>query len=140
MTVLPFPSSHPWRRGLIKAALAILVAFALLALASAARGAVPCPNPKRSEAQLAAFKAQWSAAHGARPCPQGAAAGDILDCRLYHRVGRAFVLYEQCGACEVDHICALGCCGLDAPSNMRWLDKHANRAKGADCTACTVTP
>ncbi len=130
MTVLPFPSSHPWRRGLIKAALAILVAFALLAIASAARGAVPCPNPTRSQAAVEAFKAAWSAAHGA-PCPS--------TCKTYVRRGRIFVQYETCGACEVDHLCPLACCGADTPTNMQWMDKKANRAKGADCNACSTT-
>lgn len=116
------------------------LAFLLLVAPLLTVGAIPCPNPTRSQAALAVFKAQWSAAHGGRACPQGPAVGDDLDCRLYHRVGRAFVLYEPCGACEVDHRCPLACCGADTPENMHWMDKKANRAKGADCTFCPTTP
>jgi len=38
------------------------------------------------------------------------------------------------GACpgyEVDHVIPLACGGADDPSNMQWLTKEANRAKGS---------
>jgi hypothetical protein len=108
-----------------------LFVVAVLLLVGGANAAVPCPNPSRSQAAVDAFKAAWSAAHGA-PCPS--------TCRTYIRMGRAFVMYERCGACEVDHLCPIACCGADTPANMHWMDKKANRAKGADCTACPVTP
>jgi hypothetical protein len=40
-----------------------------------------------------------------------------------------YVLYQRCGSCQVEHICPLACCGLDAPQNMQWLTAEANRAK-----------
>ncbi len=86
----------------------------------------------RSDAQLARFKAEWSAANGGAPCPE--------TCKTYVRRGSRFVLYERCGACQVDHLCPLKCCGIDAPSNMHWMDKLANLRKGADCSACPAKP
>lgn len=35
-----------------------------------------------------------------------------------------------CPGCEVDHVLPLACGGADDPSNMQWLTKEANRAKG----------
>ncbi len=106
----------------------VLAALLALSYASVTRAEVPCPNPKRSQAAIAAFKVAWSASNGGLACPKG--------CATYTRVGRAFVLYERCGACQVDHVCPLACCGTDVPENMQWLSARANRAKGADCSAC----
>jgi len=42
---------------------------------------------------------------------------------------------EDAGACpgyEVDHIEPLACGGADDSSNMQWLTKEANRAKGSE--------
>jgi len=39
------------------------------------------------------------------------------------------------GACpgyEVDHVRPLACGGPDDPSNMQWLTKEENRAKGSE--------
>ncbi len=135
MTVLAFTywTKQQRRAWLLRSMLVLLMLFAagVLLLAGVARAAMPCPNPTRSQAAVEAFKTAWSAAHGA-PCPS--------TCKTYVRRGRIFVQYETCGACEVDHVCPLACCGADAPVNMQWMDKKANRAKGADCTACPVTP
>lgn len=98
-----------------------MIALLLAALLAAP---VPCPNPARSRAVIERFKA-------ANPCPKS--------CATYTRVGRAFVLFERCGACEVDHRCPLACCGSDTIDNLQWLPKRENRAKGADCTACEVS-
>lgn len=84
---------------------------------------LPCPNPKRSQAVVEQFKA-------ANPCPK--------TCALYIRDGSRFVLYQKCGACQVDHVCPLACCGADAVENLQWLTAKANRAKGADCAACSL--
>lgn len=92
-------------------------------LAALLLSALPCSGSTtpRSAAAVKAFKA-------ANPCPN--------TCRTYVRQGSRFVLYEVCGACEIDHICPLACCGLDAPQNMQWLSKKENRAKGANCSLC----
>jgi 5-methylcytosine-specific restriction endonuclease McrA len=80
-----------------------------------------CPAPARSRTVVERFKKD-------NPCPKS--------CRTYvNRAGR-WTLYELCGACEVDHVCPLACCGPDTVANMQWLDKHENRAKGADCSKC----
>lgn len=80
-------------------------------------------NQHRSRAAVKEFKA-------VTPCPK--------TCATYVRVGEAFVLYERCGACEVDHICPLACCGPDTAANMQWLDKKANKAKGDNCSSCRL--
>ncbi len=36
----------------------------------------------------------------------------------------------SCPGWEVDHIRPLACGGADAPSNMQWLTREANRRKG----------
>lgn len=39
------------------------------------------------------------------------------------------------GACpgyEVDHVRPLACGGADAPGNMQWLSRAANRSKGSE--------
>lgn len=66
----------------------------------------------------------------ANPCPK--------TCNTYVRTGSKFTLYEKCGACEVDHKCPLACGGPDAVENMEWMDKKANRKKGADCSSCRL--
>jgi hypothetical protein len=75
----------------------------------------------RSRAQVEAFKK-------ANPCPK--------TCATYVFRNRRWTMYERCGACNVDHICPLACCGADHPSNMQWLDAKENKAKGADCSFC----
>jgi hypothetical protein len=90
-------------------------------LLAAMLAAVPCPNAPRSAKTVAEFKKF-------NPCP--------FTCKTYIRQGSKFVMYEACGACQVDHICPLACCGLDAPQNMQWMSKKDNLAKGADCSAC----
>ncbi len=107
--------------------LLVAVAVAAVAVLSAPARAGECAV-HRSDAQLAKFKAEWTAANGGAPCPE--------TCKTYVRRGSRFVPYERCGACQVDHLCPLACCGVDAPSNMHWMDKLANLRKGADCTAC----
>lgn len=92
-------------------------------LLMAALSAVPCPNPKRSQAPVEAFKK-------ANPCP--------TKCKLYVREGSRFVVWKQCGRCQVDHICPLACCGPDTPENMQWLTAEDNLKKGADCTSCPI--
>jgi hypothetical protein len=64
------------------------------------------------------------------PCPKS--------CATYtkNEQGR-YVLYLRCGACQVDHICPLACCGADHPSNMQWLPSWENQKKGADCSECS---
>src|SRR5262245_3465236 len=84
---------------------------------------LPCPFPKRSQAAVAAFKR-------ANPCPPW--------CQTYIVKDGAIMPYERCGACEVDHVCPLACCGADEPANMQYLLSRDNRAKGADCGACPV--
>jgi hypothetical protein len=32
-------------------------------------------------------------------------------------------------SCRVDHICALACCGLDAPQNMQWQTYAESKKK-----------
>lgn len=95
----------------------------ILALTAIAGAEVPCPNPARNRAIVERFKA-------ANPCPRS--------CALYVRDGSRFVLYAACGRCEVDHRCPLACCGADVVENMQWLTRAENRAKGADCSACSV--
>lgn len=56
----------------------------------------------------------------AHPCPAGPDKGSTKRCRGW----------------QVDHVCPLACCGLDAPQNMQWLTAAANSKKGADCTEC----
>lgn len=105
-----------------RVALAFFVSLVASAVMSEA-AQVPCPNPARSRAVVEAFKR-------AHPCP--------ATCATYVREGRRFVLYEKCGACQVDHICPLACCGADAVKNLQWMRAEDNRAKGADCAACTL--
>ncbi len=64
------------------------------------------------------------------PCP--------TTCVTYVRTGSKFTRYEQCGACEVDHVCPLACGGADAVENMAWIDKKQNRKKGATCNDCRM--
>jgi hypothetical protein len=55
-------------------------------------------------------------------------------------LGAAFVVLQRGGkGCQVDHVCPLACCGLDAPQNMQWLTAEANRAKRDDCPACDLS-
>jgi hypothetical protein len=91
---------------------------------------LPCTGAGQSRSKTAVkdFKAQWSKANGGIPCP--------TTCAVYIKRSGHYKVYEECGACEVDHICPLACCGLDAPQNMQWLDAKVNNAKGADCTKC----
>ena len=95
----------------------------LLALALAATPASPsCLTPTpRNPATVRAFKKL-------NPCP--------ATCRTYVRRGSRFVLWAPCGACAVDHVCPLACCGADDVANMQWMDARDNAAKGADCSAC----
>lgn len=73
-------------------------------------------NDHRSRAAIAAFKR-------AHPCP---ATGK--------RSG-------PCPGYVIDHWCALQCCGLDAPVNMRWQDDATAKLKDrweGNCATCTV--
>jgi hypothetical protein len=83
----------------------------------------PCAgHVVRHKAPLVAFKRT-------HPCP--------ATCATYVKRGDRIVLYEKCGACNVDHICPLACCGKDSPSNMQWLDAKENIKKGDNCRACS---
>ena len=82
-----------------------------------------CLHPARSATVRADFVSF-------NPCPKS--------CRTYVNRAGKWTLYEKCGACEVDHICPLACCGTDTIGNMQWLDKLENRSKGADCSKCLV--
>ena len=89
---------------------AILLAFALAAHPACwADG----HNQHRSRAAVRVFR-------DGNPCPGGVDKGSKKRCRGY----------------QVDHVCPLACCGLDVPANLQWLTSAANRAKGADCSAC----
>jgi hypothetical protein len=88
-------------------------------------------NHHRSKSAIKHFQKAWARAHGGLPCPE--------ECALYRKAGEQYVLYQRCGGCQVDHICPLACCGLDAPQNMQWLTAEANRAKSDDCSACGLT-
>lgn len=96
----------------------------------AATGPTP-HNHHRSKSAIKHFQKTWARAHGGLPCRE--------ECELYRRFGEQYVLYQRCGGCQVDHICPLACCGLDAPQNMQWLTAEANRAKSDDCSACGLT-
>jgi hypothetical protein len=86
----------------------------------------PCQVPTRSRAVIREFRAST-------PCPPF--------CATYRRtVQGAIVPYQRCGACEVDHVCPLACCGADRLENLQWMDAEANRRKGADCRACPWMP
>ncbi len=97
---------------------------------AAAQRVVPhhVKHPHRSQAAVKAFKRRWSHGHSNAPCPES--------CATYVKRGDQYVVYFRCGACEVDHICALACGGPDTPENMRWLDSKLNRAKSDDCSMC----
>jgi 5-methylcytosine-specific restriction endonuclease McrA len=84
---------------------------------------LPCQGAgqHRNQTEIEHFKSH-------NPCPK--------KCITYTFEKGKFVLYEKCGACQVDHICPLACCGLDKEQNMQWLTSRENRAKSADCTAC----
>jgi hypothetical protein len=101
---------------------ALLVAIALAA--SPAHVA----HPHRSKAVIERFKKTWSKAHGGLACP--------TSCATYVKRGGRFVPYYRCGACQVDHVCALACGVPDSPENLRWLDAKANNAKSDDCSLC----
>src|SRR6266403_4766078 len=94
-----------------------LVVCAALWGAAVEAAEVPCSHPARSQAVIAEFKK-------VNPCPK--------TCALYIKEGSRFVLYQKCGACQVDHVCPLACCGADAVDNLQWLTAKDNRAKGAD--------
>lgn len=98
-------------------------ALLVLLVAGTAGAEVPCPNPARSQAVIAQFRKN-------HPCP--------TTCATYVKTDGRFVLYQKCGACQVDHVCPLACCGADAIENLQWLTADQNRAKGADCTACRL--
>lgn len=76
----------------------------LLALLLAAP--LPCPHPHRSKGAVGKFRR-------ANPCPAGPDKGSKTRCRGY----------------VVDHVCALACCGLDAPQNMQYQTRAAAAAK-----------
>jgi hypothetical protein len=79
--------------------IALLLAFLLAA-------PVPCPHPHRRTGAVAKFRR-------ANPCPAGPDKGSKTRCRGY----------------VVDHVCALACCGLDAPQNMQYQTRAEAKAK-----------
>jgi hypothetical protein len=103
----------------------MLALLAALALSSAPA----CPHPARDPGQIQKFRRAWTKEHAGLACPQ--------TCQTYVKRGQKFVPYYRCGACQVDHICPVACCGKDDPSNMHWLDAKENRAKSDDCSACS---
>jgi hypothetical protein len=84
--------------------------------------AVACPHPHRDPNVIARFVKS-------HPCP--------TSCATYVKRGSRYVLHRKCGACQVDHICPLTACGLDAESNLQWLTDEENRAKSDDPSLCT---
>jgi hypothetical protein len=99
--------------------------FLLLMLSLTAPAPAPCTGKVvRHQAPLIAFKKQ-------HPCP--------VSCRTYVKRNGKMVLYQKCGACNIDHVCPLACCGKDVLENMQWLDAAANRKKSDNCRACQGT-
>lgn len=93
----------------------MIARIAALALAAAPRP--PCWGDGHNH--LRSRHAVWVFKH-AHPCPGGPDKGSHTRCRGY----------------DVDHRCALACCGKDVPENMQWMTHEANEKKGDDCSAC----
>ena len=70
----------------------------------------PCQGDGHNRHRSTSAKADFRRAH---PCPGGVDQGSTRKCRGY----------------VIDHICALACCGLDAPQNMQWQTKAESKAK-----------
>lgn len=101
--------------------------FALLLSLLAA--APLCPAPHRSRSVIDQFVKEYREAHEGRACP--------LWCATFKLDKHGhFKLYRECGACQVDHVCALACGGVDAADNLQYLSSEANRKKSDDCSAC----
>lgn len=82
----------------------------LALLAALTLALAPCTADGHNQHRSETAKASFRRAH---PCPGGVDRGSIRRCRGY----------------VVDHVCALACCGLDAPQNMQWQTVAASKAK-----------
>jgi hypothetical protein len=82
-----------------------------------------CPHPSRSRSVIEEFKELT-------PCP--------ASCATYVRVARGrYRVYQQCGACQVDHKCPRAWCGKDDAANLQWLTSKENRKKSDSPAQCT---
>lgn len=99
------------------------MARSLIAILALSALALSANATTRSEAQVHAFMKL-------HPCPSGPDKGSTKRCRGH----------------IVDHVKALDCGGLDAPSNMQWQTTAAAKAKdkiernGPECKHRTLAP
>jgi hypothetical protein len=106
----------------------ILALILAIAAAGTTEHGVRCPHPHRSKSVIAQFKKL-------HPAPR--IADDGLSCATYRVDAKGkFHLFHKDGACQVDHKCALACCGQDRIENLQWLSAPSNNKKSDDCRLC----